>query len=104
MKVWEAPFAANFLFLSLKALTSWRLHLFPFKVPAKVSWAEEGESTWHAPSQTWQPDPYHELSIPMPLGGELLQCPGDPGLQHPQSEPGEYQGLGPHYWASRRKK
>lgn len=27
---------------TLQALTSWRLHLFPLKVPAKVSQAEEG--------------------------------------------------------------
>lgn len=97
------PFAADFLLLPLKALTSWRLHLFPLKVPAKVSWAEEQESTWHAPFRAWQPDTYHKLSISISPGGELLQCPGDPGLQHAQSEPGEHQGLDPHYWASRRK-
>uniref|UniRef100_A0A7N5KEL1 Capping protein regulator and myosin 1 linker 3 n=1 Tax=Ailuropoda melanoleuca TaxID=9646 RepID=A0A7N5KEL1_AILME len=32
----EPPFAADVLFLPPKALTSWRLHLFPLKVPAKV--------------------------------------------------------------------
>jgi hypothetical protein len=37
----------------LQALTSWRLHLFPLKVPAKVSWTEEWENTLSAPSHAW---------------------------------------------------
>ncbi|KAK2495155.1 hypothetical protein MC885_010075, partial [Smutsia gigantea] len=49
------------------ALTSWRLHLFPLKLPAKVRGAEEQGYTWHAPSQARQPGPYVKLSIPIPL-------------------------------------
>lgn len=53
----EPPFAADVLFLPPKALTSWRLHLFPLKVPAKVSRAEEQGCAWPTPSRTRQPGP-----------------------------------------------
>lgn len=62
----EPPFAADVLFLSLKALTSWRLHLFPLKIPAKVRWAEEQGCTHQTPSRIRQPGPNLEMSIPVP--------------------------------------
>lgn len=86
----ELPLAADILSLSLKALTSWRLHLFPLKVPAKVSLAEEQGYPWTTPSRARHP--ILKMNIPMPTpstGGELLQCPRNPRLQYTQSEPGE---------------
>lgn len=53
--------------------------------------------------------PYQELSIPptihparSPPGRKLVQCPGDPCLQHAQSEPGEHPGSG-YCWANGKK-